>query len=171
MSARVNGAPRPTDERLELARSVAGDVPDPELTFLSLRDLGVVRDVRVGKDGAVEVLLSPTWLGCPATDAIADDVARALADAGVGPARVVRALAPAWTTDCLSAAALVKLREHGIAPPPALPGVGGLPVSALCPRCGAADARKVSEFSSTPCKAQYVCRRCREPFEQFKCLR
>jgi ring-1,2-phenylacetyl-CoA epoxidase subunit PaaD len=156
---------------LERARAVAEGVADPELTFLSLADLGVVRDVRRGADGAVEVLLSPTWLGCPATDVIADDVARALAGAGIRPARIVRALAPPWTTDCLSEAARDKLRAHGIAPPADVPGDGGTPVSAICPRCGLGGARRVSEYSSTPCKAHYVCRGCLEPFEQFKCLR
>jgi len=156
--------------RIERARSAAAAVADPELTFLTLADLGILRDVTVAADGAVEVAISPTYLGCPATDVISEDVAAALAQAQVGTARVVRALAPPWSTDWITPAGRAKLIEHGIAPPGA-PRAGLFAVDvAACPRCGSEDARKVADFSSTPCKAQFVCRACGEPFEQFKCL-
>jgi ring-1,2-phenylacetyl-CoA epoxidase subunit PaaD len=143
------------------AEAVAGAVPDPELPFLTIAELGILRDVVV-RDGAVEVAITPTYTGCPATSAIAADVAAALARAGIPGVRVRTVLAPAWTTDWLTEAARAKLAAAGIAPPQHTPPA--------CPQCGSPETECLSTFGSTPCKALHRCRACREPFEAFKCL-
>lgn len=143
------------------AEAAAAAVPDPELPFLTIAELGILREVAV-RDGAVEVAITPTYIGCPATSVIAADVAAALARAGIEGARVRTVLAPAWSTDWITEAARAKLAEAGIAPPEATPPV--------CPRCGSRETECLSAFGSTPCKALHRCRACREPFEAFKCL-
>ena len=162
----VNAAPD-----VETLLAVARDVPDPEIPVLTLGDLGVVRDLRVAGDGTVEVDLTPTYTGCPATAVIADDVRDALHRAGADQVRIRTVLAPAWTTDWMSDAGRRKLREYGIAPPgPAAGGPVRLAFSVRCPQCGSADTREVSHFGSTPCKALWTCRSCAEPFESFKAI-
>ncbi|MDT0164991.1 1,2-phenylacetyl-CoA epoxidase subunit PaaD [Actinotalea sp. AC32] len=159
-------------------RAVAGTVPDPEIPVVTLDDLGIVRRVTVTDDGAVEVVLTPTYTGCPATEVIAADVERALVDAGAGRVVVRTVLAPAWTTDWITESGRAKLRAFGIAPPdgtravdrsgpPAVP----LALTARCPRCGSLRTREISRFGSTPCKALWSCRDCGEPFDSFKVLR
>ena len=153
-------------------RAAAGAVPDPEIPVLTLDDLGIVRDLRVTDDGAVEVDITPTYTGCPATEVIAADVRTALHDAGAPRATVRTVLAPAWTTDWLSDSGRRKLREYGIAPPGTVRA--GQPVrltlAARCPRCGSTDTREVSRFGSTPCKSLWTCRSCAEPFDSFKAI-
>jgi ring-1,2-phenylacetyl-CoA epoxidase subunit PaaD len=167
----------------EAAWAVLDTVPDPEVPALSVRDLGIVRDVVCGDDGA-EVVLTPTYSGCPATEVISDSVRQALQDAGFGPVRVTLRRAPAWTTDWISDEGRRKLREYGIAPPgPVEEGATGCGASASaparapirirprgvdCPRCGSAQTERLSAFGSTACKAMYRCLACREPFEYFK---
>ncbi|HEY0486847.1 MAG TPA: 1,2-phenylacetyl-CoA epoxidase subunit PaaD [Mycobacteriales bacterium] len=148
-------------------RAAAGAVPDPELPVLTLDDLGIVRDLRITGDGTVEVDLTPTYTGCPATEVIAADVAAAIRSAGASRVSVRTVLAPAWTTEWITAEGRRKLREHGIAPPGP---VVALTLSARCPRCGSADTREVSRFGSTPCKALWTCRACLEPFDAVKAL-
>jgi len=144
------------------AEAAAAAVPDPEIPVLTIADLGILRGVTLGEDGRVEVAITPTYSGCPATAAIACEVAAALARAGIPDARVRTVLAPAWTTDWISAEGRRKLREYGIAPP--------APEAELrCPLCGAAEVERIAEFGSTPCKSLWRCRACREPFERFKC--
>jgi ring-1,2-phenylacetyl-CoA epoxidase subunit PaaD len=154
--------------------AAARAVPDPELPVLTLGDLGVIRDLRVGDDGTVEVELTPTYTGCPATAVIADDVHEALRRAGAGQVRIRTVLAPAWTTDWMTETGRRKLREYGIAPPgPAARAAGGpvtLAFSVRCPHCGSADTREVSHFGSTPCQAMWTCRSCAEPFDSFKAI-
>ena len=156
-------------------REVAGSVPDPEIPVLTLHDLGILRDVRVGGDGTVEVTLTPTYTGCPATAVIAADVETALRAAGVELLAVRTVLAPAWTTDWMSEQGRRKLREYGIAPPgarrPTCSGRGiGLTLSARCPRCGSTTTREISRFGSTPCKSLWSCLSCAEPFDSFKAI-
>jgi len=151
-------------------RAAAGAVPDPEIPVLTLDDLGIVRDLRVAPDGTVEVDLTPTYTGCPATAVIAADVEAALRSAGAERVAVRTVLSPAWTTDWISDRGRHRLREYGIAPPgPVRPG-GAVPLtlSPRCPRCGSPDTRQTSRFGSTPCKALWVCRSCAEPFDAFK---
>lgn len=153
------------------AWAVAAAVPDPEIPVVTLADLGILRGVDEDAGEAV-VRLSPTYSGCPATAAIEMSVASALAEAGI-PARVERVLSPAWTTDWITAEGRAKLTAYGIAPPVGGSGKAGLfgaEPEVPCPRCGATDTAKVSEFGSTPCKAHWRCRACGEPFDYFKCL-
>ena len=153
--------------------AAARSVPDPEIPVLTLGDLGVIRDVRMAGDGAVEVDITPTYTGCPATAVIAADVQAALRRAGADRVRVRTVLSPPWTTDWMSQAGRTKLREFGIAPPgPAARPAGPvrLALSARCPRCGSTDTREISRFGSTPCKSLWTCRSCAEPFDYFKAI-
>jgi ring-1,2-phenylacetyl-CoA epoxidase subunit PaaD len=169
-------APESPPLTLDRLRDIAGSVPDPEIPVLTLHDLGILRDVRIAADGTVEVTLTPTYTGCPATAVIAGDVETALRAAGVDRIQVRTVLSPAWTTDWMSAAGHTKLREYGIAPPgacqPSTPGPRsiGLTLSARCPRCGSANTREISRFGSTPCKSLWSCRSCAEPFDSFKAI-
>lgn len=164
-------------DRVARAWAVLDTVLDPEVPALSVRDLGIVRDVvDAPAGGELEVVLTPTYSGCPATEVIEQSVLQALAHAGLGPARVRLQRAPAWTSDWISDDGRRKLREYGIAPPgPTGPETAvplrfvGRRVAALaCPRCSSNDTERLSAFGSTACKALYRCRACREPFEHFK---
>lgn len=161
------------ESRLAVAREVAASVCDPEVPVLTIADLGVLRDVRLDPDdpARVEVTITPTYSGCPAMDAIRDDLVLALNDAGFEHVDVRTVLSPAWTTDWMTDAAKQKLREFGIAPPTGLaPARGPIRVAlgVKCPRCGSLDTREVSRFGSTSCKALFECRSCLEPFDWFK---
>jgi ring-1,2-phenylacetyl-CoA epoxidase subunit PaaD len=161
----------PTLTEQERLRAVAGTVPDPEIPVLTLDDLGIVRRLTIDDDGTVEVDLTPTYTGCPATAVIAGDVERALLATGVERVVVRTVLSPAWSTDWMSERGRRKLQEYGIAPPGACqpPGVG-LTLKARCPRCGSTDTREISRFGSTPCKSLWSCRSCLEPFDSFKSI-
>jgi ring-1,2-phenylacetyl-CoA epoxidase subunit PaaD len=156
------------------AWEVLAGVADPEIPVVSVVDLGIVRDVRAA-DGALEVTVTPTYSGCPATHVIEASIRRALADAGLD-ATVRTALAPAWTTDWMTAAGRAKLARFGIAPPGARAAGAPAPLrfvhatheTIACPHCGAPDTERLAEFGSTACKALYRCRACREPFDYFK---
>ena len=167
MSATTN----PTAGRLDRARAIAGAVPDPEVPVLTIHDLGVLRDVTIADDGAVEVTITPTYSGCPAMDAIRVDVEQALREAGFDTVRIRTVLAPAWTTDWISERGRRALAEFGIAPPGRRgSGPVALALSVRCPRCGSPDTREISRFASTACKALWQCRACGEPFDHFKPL-
>lgn len=152
---------------------LAATVVDPEIPVLTIEDLGILRDVSVDDD-RVTVTITPTYSGCPAMDAIRDDVLSVLAREGVENAEVRLTLSPAWTTDWMSAAGKRKLEEYGIAPPTGRSHVPQGPVrltlAARCPRCGSADTAELSRFGSTSCKALYECRSCLEPFDYFKVI-
>lgn len=159
-------------DRLARARAAAASVCDPELPVLTIEDLGVLREVRADAGGRIEVIITPTYSGCPAMHVIALDVETALLDAGFSNARITTVLSPAWTTDWMSAEGRRKLAAFGIAPPAAAAGrraLFGLDAVA-CPRCGSARTEQVSAFGSTACKAQWRCLACREPFDYFKCI-
>lgn len=156
-----------------------GDVPDPEVPAVSVIDLGIVRDVawRASRAGAVlDVTITPTYSGCPATAVIARDIEAALHARGIGDVRLRTQLDPPWTTDWLSVAGREKLRAYGIAPPVGasrdLASLGArraprAPVT--CPRCASGNTSLISEFGSTPCKSLHRCDACAEPFDHFKC--
>ncbi|GAP34743.1 1,2-phenylacetyl-CoA epoxidase subunit PaaD [Ideonella sakaiensis] len=159
------------------ARAVLQRVLDPELPLLSVVELGIVRECRVAADGEVEVVLTPTYSGCPATEAIAEAVELALLGAGAPRVALHWRLQPAWTTDWIGPAARETLRRHGIAPPSGAAavedGAAARPLrlhrrDVACPRCGQAGAERLSAFGATACKALYRCLGCREPFEYFK---
>ena len=139
------------------------DVPDPEIPVISVVDLGIVRDV-AWQDDMLVVTVTPTYSGCPATAVIDMEIEQALRARGIEHVTLKRQIAPPWTTEWLSDAGRAKLETYGIAPPrPA----GG---PARCPRCHAPDVELVSQFGSTPCKAQWRCNSCLEPFDYFKCI-
>jgi ring-1,2-phenylacetyl-CoA epoxidase subunit PaaD len=134
-------------------------VPDPEIPVVSLVDLGIVREVRADR-----VVLTPTYTGCPASFVIEAMVRLALDEAGFEDVRIESTLSPPWTTDWITSEGRRKLREYGIAPPqPA----GQRSVE--CPQCNSSETEEISRFGSTPCKAQWRCRDCLEPFDLFKC--
>ena len=170
-------APVATD-RVQRAWQVLGSVLDPEVPALSVRDLGIVRDVIEHADG-LQIVLTPTYSGCPATEVIEHDVIKAIDAAGLGPARVSLQRAPAWTTDWISEQGRRKLLDYGIAPPGVVEAVradGAVPMRffgrseqrLICPRCGSRNTERLSAFGSTACKALHRCLACREPFEHFK---
>ena len=144
------------------------DLKDPEIPVLTLNDLGVVRWVRVG-GGVVTVGVAPTYVGCPAVDVIETSILERLRESGYQKAAVERVWSPPWTTEWISERGREKLKAYGIAPPARLSRVRSTSKVA-CPRCGACETTRVSEFGSTPCKASYKCDECLEPFEYFKCL-
>jgi ring-1,2-phenylacetyl-CoA epoxidase subunit PaaD len=160
------------EEARAKAFAAAASVVDPEVPVLTIEDLGVLREVRVGEDGTVEAIITPTYSGCPAMDLVALEIGLALEKAGFPGAKVTRVLSPAWTTDFMSEAGKAKLEEFGIAPPLARPGEGALFCAGevCCPRCKSADTERISEFGSTACKALWRCRACKEPFDYFKCI-
>ena len=138
-------------------------VPDPEIPAISLVDLGVIRDVAWDGD-TLAVTVTPTYSGCPATSIINLDIVSALRDRGVGDVQLIQKLTPPWTTSWLSEKGRAKLEAYGIAPPQPAGG------PARCPQCGASELEKISQFGSTPCKAQWRCKTCLEPFDYFKCI-
>jgi ring-1,2-phenylacetyl-CoA epoxidase subunit PaaD len=155
----------------EQAWEVLRGVPDPEIPAISVTDLGIVRDVRARSDG-IDVVVTPTYSGCPATEVIEQSIRDALVSAGAGEVRVETRLAPPWTTDWIAADARERLREYGIAPPGARVAAGTTPLAFMprieCPRCGSRATERLSQFGSTACKALYRCRDCLEPFEYLK---
>ena len=158
--------------RQETAWTVLATVLDPEVPALSVVDLGIVREVGVGEEGQLDIVLTPTYSGCPATEAIEADIGSALARAGLGPARIRYRLAPPWTTDWIGDEGRRKLSEYGIAPPlDAGSAVIHLHARGVaCPRCRSARTERLSAFGSTACKSIYRCLDCREPFEYFKAI-
>jgi ring-1,2-phenylacetyl-CoA epoxidase subunit PaaD len=164
----------PVDARIARAWDVLAEVPDPEIPAVSVSDLGIVREVRADGDG-VQVMLTPTYSGCPATEVIEQSVREALEDAGLGPVTIGLRRAPAWTTDWISAEGRRRLLEHGIVPPG--PAGAAMPLrfvprraaaALACPRCASDRTERLAAFGSTACKALYRCMACGEPFEHFK---
>ncbi len=188
------------------ARVLASSVPDPEIPVITIEELGILRDVQAvpfgepnaqGQQGfIIEITITPTYSGCPAMEQIRDDILTEMDHESI-PARVKTSLAPAWTTDWMSEAGKLKLREYGIAPPqhfsedhiskqPKLqviqfapksiaPDAGNItgnsPFSSkniICPQCGSMNTTETSHFASTACKALYKCLDCTEPFDYFK---
>jgi ring-1,2-phenylacetyl-CoA epoxidase subunit PaaD len=174
-------------------RAVAAAVPDPELPMVTVADLGILRDIGT-EGGRLVVTITPTYSGCPALREIAHDLRRRLAASGFAEVDVRTVLAPAWSSDWITAEGRRKLSAAGIAPPHAAParsgpvpltlttrgGSGGIRVSSLpelaerepvaCPRCGSADTTRTAAFGATACKALFRCESCREPFEHVKAI-
>jgi ring-1,2-phenylacetyl-CoA epoxidase subunit PaaD len=167
------------DSSLERVWAVLETVPDPEIPVVSIRELGILRDVRRAADDTLEVVITPTYSGCPAMDQIAEDIGHALDVSGFTKHRIETVLAPAWTTDWMTGTAREKLRAYGIAPPAGQCGQSApleKPIRFVprqvdrpaCPRCGSAHTERLAQFGSTACKALYRCIDCREPFDYFK---
>lgn len=138
-------------------QAVLAAVPDPEIPVVSVIDLGIVREI-----AADHVTITPTYSGCPATVFIEQEIRAALDAAGYRDVDIRTVLTPPWSTDMISEEGKAKLKSYGIAPPDPANEVA-------CPRCGSTDTEEVSRFGSTPCKAQWRCRSCLEPFDRFKC--
>ncbi|QUJ77476.1 phenylacetate-CoA oxygenase subunit PaaJ [Sulfitobacter albidus] len=139
------------------------EVPDPEIPVISVVDLGIIRGVQWQGD-TLEVAVTPTYSGCPATSVISMDVETALRDRGVKDVRIRTQISPAWTSDWLSDKGRARLEAYGIAPPSPAGGPDH------CPQCKSKDVERVSQFGSTPCKAHWRCLDCLEPFDYFKCI-
>ena len=139
--------------------AVLDTVPDPEIPVLSITDLGIVRGIALDPP---RVQVSPTYTGCPATIAIEMAIRRALYDAGYKEVQVERVLFPPWTSAWITPRGRQRLHDYGIAPPSDA-------ATATCPQCGSIETVEVSRFGATPCKAQWGCTACLEPFERFKC--
>ena len=149
------------------------EIKDPEVPALSIIDLGIVRDIKMNGD-EIEVVITPTYTGCPAMDMIAATIKIELATLGFVKIKVTQTLSPAWTTDWMSEEGKRKLKAYGIAPPNAKQQVCDQKLFAeaeavQCPHCNSWHTHRISEFGSTACKALYQCDDCKEPFDYFKC--
>lgn len=158
---------------LHKARLLLESVTDPEIPVLTVDDLGIIREVRIADDGALEIVITPTYSGCPAMGVIEVNIRAALQEGGFEQVRVKTVLSPAWTTDWLTAEGRRKLREYGIAPPAEASldkkALLGESRALVCPHCGSAHTEMISQFGSTACKALFRCHDCLEPFDYFKC--
>jgi ring-1,2-phenylacetyl-CoA epoxidase subunit PaaD len=163
----------------DFAWEILHSVLDPEVPVVSICDLGIVRDVQMHGERGLDVILTPTYSGCPATELIATEANNALAKAGFNPVKLTTVHAPAWTSDWISAEGRDKLRRYGIAPPGPVQNGQDIVLRYMpqgrqaaptldCPRCGSANTERLSAFGSTACKALYRCLACQEPFEHFK---
>ena len=152
---------------------ILGEVTDPEVPVLTILDLGIVREVKIDNEG-IEIIITPTYSGCPAMDAITIDIRLKIAEAGFNKVKITSILSPAWTTDWMSESGKQKLKAYGIAPPTIKQQVCNQELFAAneaiqCPHCDSYNTRRISEFGSTACKALYQCDNCKEPFDHFKC--
>ncbi|MET3175474.1 UNVERIFIED_ORG: ring-1,2-phenylacetyl-CoA epoxidase subunit PaaD [Arthrobacter sp. UYCu721] len=174
MTAVATAVQHPTQQ--QQAWDIAATVCDPEIPVLTIADLGILRDVQVTEDQKVRVTITPTYSGCPAMDAIRDDLKKAFATEGYKATEVDLVLAPAWTTDWMTQEGKAKLQEYGIAPPSGMAAAGGhhgpirLQLAVKCPQCSSLNTKELTRFGSTSCKALYVCKDCLEPFDYFKVL-
>ena len=158
-------------ETAKSPRQLVSELPDPEMPWVTLGDLGIVRSVECGSDRTVRVELSPTYLGCPAIDAMRADVATVLEDAGYRVESVGLRLDPPWTPASISEEGRRKLAEAGIAPPAhvASPQQGSdsavpLSLGVRCPHCGSVETTLLSRFGASPCQELRRCASCAEPF-------
>jgi len=160
--------------------SMLAEINDPEVPVLSVVDLGIIRDIRINPDptGAgrdeVEIVITPTYNGCPAMDTIRMNIRMMMLARGYANVKLTTVLSPAWTTDWMSEKGKEKLLEYGIAPPLPVqqvchPGLFRMEEAIPCPRCRSYHTERISEFGSTACKALYRCKDCGEPFDYFKC--
>jgi ring-1,2-phenylacetyl-CoA epoxidase subunit PaaD len=152
---------------------VLGRIPDPEIPVISLVDLGVVTTIDVAEN-RVRVELTPTFLGCPALEAMTAAIHDELAALGAEVEVRVRT-DQEWTTDRISPEGREKLRTAGFAPPH--PRSAGTPTLIrlergpfCCPWCGSTDTKLENVFGPTPCRSLRYCNACRQPFEQFKTI-
>ena len=147
------------------------NVSDPEIPVLSVIDLGIVRDVKIGD--TIEIIITPTYSGCPAMSVIATNIKFELLVNGFQNVTITEVLSPAWTTDWMTESGKNKLREYGIAPPIAKSRMEKMlfedAPSVSCPQCGSSNTEQLSEFGSTACKSLFRCLDCLEPFDYFKC--
>ncbi|MBI4947512.1 MAG: phenylacetate-CoA oxygenase subunit PaaJ [Bacteroidetes bacterium] len=153
--------------------SLISEIPDPEIPVINIRELGILRDVLInGND--VEVIITPTYSGCPAMKQIEDDVISKLRAIGVENAKVKMVYRPPWTTDWITEEAKEKLRLYGIAPAEKTTAdkgaLMGKKKTIECPLCDSKNTVMISQFGSTACKALFQCSDCKEAFDYFKCI-
>jgi ring-1,2-phenylacetyl-CoA epoxidase subunit PaaD len=148
-------------------QAVAGAVLDPELRVVTIAELGILRSARVLPDQTVRIEITPTYAGCPAMDAIREDIRSALAAAGYAESEVVTVLSPPWSTDMITPAGRAALARSGIAPP-STGGSVGLTLAPLCPRCGSGRTEEISRFGPTACQSIWRCTSCSEPFDHVR---
>lgn len=155
--------------------SILEEVCDPEVPVLSVIDLGIIRDVkRLNDEEGIEVVITPTYSGCPAMDVIRMNIRMVLLEHGYKKVQITTVLSPAWTTDWMTEAGKHKLKAYGIAPPNPKQQVCNTQLFAedeavACPHCNSFNTRRISEFGSTACKSLFQCNDCQEPFDYFKC--
>ena len=155
--------------------SLLESIPDPEVPVLTISDLGIIRNINIISAGkSVEIMITPTYSGCPAMDTISMNIRMTLLRNGYRDVLITKVLSPAWTTDWMTENGRQKLKAYGIAPPGKLqqndPSVlFAEPAAVQCPQCNSYNTKLVSEFGSTACKALYQCNECKEPFDHFKC--
>jgi ring-1,2-phenylacetyl-CoA epoxidase subunit PaaD len=152
--------------------SILENVSDPEIPVLSVLDLGIVRDVLVS-DSEVEIVITPTYSGCPAMTVIATNIRMEMIVYGIEKVKITTVLSPAWTTDWMTESGKEKLKNYGIAPPQNRARLDKIlfetPPSVPCPICNSMNTEQISEFGSTACKSLFKCLDCLEPFDYFKC--
>lgn len=158
---------------IEVITGMLEQVYDPELPVVSIIDLGILREVRYSGD-QLEIIITPTYSGCPAMDIIAFEIKTLLLQNGIENFKVTTTLSPAWTTDWMKPSAKEKLKAYGIAPPTSTQSVCHLELfqqdeAIQCPGCNSYNTKMISRFGSTACKAMYKCNDCAEPFDYFKC--
>jgi ring-1,2-phenylacetyl-CoA epoxidase subunit PaaD len=153
--------------KVDHVRELLSRVVDPDLPFLSIDDIAILRDIAVTDEGHVTVTITPTYSGCPAMGVIREDIVAVLADGGINSVAIETVYSPAWTTEWMSEDAKRKLAENLIAPPDS---VLAIVPEVLCPLCSSDTVRTVSEFGSTACKSIMVCTECGEPFDYFKAI-
>jgi ring-1,2-phenylacetyl-CoA epoxidase subunit PaaD len=161
------------EENRKRIAKILSAVTDPEIPVLTITDLGIVRDIRINEE-EIEVIITPTYTGCPAMDMIAANIRMALLEHGYKKIKVTSVLSPVWTTDWMTETGKSKLKEYGIAPPNPKQQVCHDKLFAAdeavqCPHCESWHTHRISEFGSTACKALYQCDDCKEPFDYFKC--
>lgn len=153
--------------------NILSSVTDPEIPVITIKDLGIIRDVLVHQSGLIEVFITPTYSGCPAMEMIAVNIKAALQEAGYNEVKVTTVLSPPWTTDWISEEGMRKLKDYGIAPPVEKTSdksfITGQRKVVPCPFCESHETELLSQFGSTPCKSLYRCTSCLEPFDYFKC--
>ncbi len=162
-----------TTGKTEHIIQLLSQVMDPELPVLSIVDLGILREVNYD-DEELEIVITPTYSGCPAMDVISMDIRMLLLQNGITGFKITTTLSPAWTTDWMTETAKEKLRAYGIAPPTPRQSVCESELfqreeAIACPQCNSYHTRLISQFGSTACKALYCCNDCHEPFDYFKC--
>lgn len=162
------------DKSIKRIWEILKEVQDPEIPVLSVLDLGIAREVLIHPDGSPEIIITPTYSGCPAMDMIAVGIRVALEQNGFKNIKITTVLSPAWTTDWMSEVGRQKLKDYGIAPPNPRQQVCNNDLftaneAVQCPQCESYHTQRISEFGSTACKALYQCLDCKEPFDYFKC--
>jgi ring-1,2-phenylacetyl-CoA epoxidase subunit PaaD len=154
--------------------TILSQIPDPEIPVISIVELGVIRKATVLSQAEIEVVITPTYSGCPAMKQMEDDVRKSLIENGYSIIKIITSYNPPWTSDWLNAEAKQKLQDYGIAPPQESTTdksfLTGKPKHIICPRCKSIETVMVSQFGSTACKALYKCHNCLEAFDYFKCI-